>query len=52
MFFSEKNTKVDLQYLHLKIAEKLVEQVGTNCKEKYIKFTWGEHVEHICKKTC
>ena len=57
--FLWKNTKVDLQYLHLKIADKLVEQVGTNCKEKYFKFvghvlddkfTWGGHVEHICKK--
>ena len=37
----------------------LVEQVGTNCKEKYFKFvghvlddrfTWVGHVEHICKK--
>ena len=59
MLFSERNAQVNLQYLNLKIGDKIVEQVGTNCKEKYFKFvghvlddkfTWVGHVEHMCKK--
>ena len=59
MLFSDKNAQINLQYLNLKIGDKLVEQVGTNCKEKYFKFvghvlddryTWAGHVEHISKK--
>ena len=59
MLFSEKNTQINLQYLHLKIGDKNVEQVGSKCNEKYFKFvghvlddkfTWVGHVEHICKK--
>ena len=59
MIFAEKNEKLNLQYLKLKIGDKIVEQVGTNCKEKHFKFvghvlddkfTWAGHVEHICKK--
>ena len=59
MVFSEKNTKLNLQYLNLKIGDKIIDQVGTDCKEKHFKFvghvlddkfTWAGHVEHICKK--
>ena len=59
MLFSDKNTQINLQYLNIKIGDKLVEQVSTNCKEQYFKFvghvlddkcTWVGHVEHICKK--
>ena len=60
-FFSEKNAKLNLENLQLKIGEQTIEQVGSNCNEKYFKFvghvlddkfTWTGHVEHICKKTC
>ena len=59
MLFQEKNAQLDLQYLNITIGNRNVEQVGTNCKEKYFKFvghvlddkfTWTGHVEHICKK--
>ena len=59
MLFSEKNAQINLQNLQLKIGDKVVEQVGTNCKEKYFKFvghvlddklTWVGHIEYICKK--
>ena len=59
MIFQEKNTQIDLQGLNITIGNKIVEHVGTNCKEKYFKFvghvlddkfTWTGHVEHICKK--
>ena len=59
MLFCDKKSQINLQYLNLKIGDKLIEQVGTNCKEKYFKFvghvlddkfTWAGHVEHICKK--
>ena len=59
MLFSEKNTNYDLQGLNLKIDNKFVDRVGTNCKEKYFKFvghvlddklTWVGHVEHVSKK--
>ena len=45
--------------LQLKLGDKTVEQVGTNCQEKYFKFvghvlddslSWVGHVEHVCKK--
>ena len=59
MLFTEKNANIDLQGLNIKILDKPVDMVGTNCKEKYFKFvghvlddklTWVGHVEHICKK--
>ena len=59
MLFSEKNAKINLQNLHIIIGDKIVEQVGSNCEEKYFKFvghvlddkfTWTGHIEHICKK--
>ena len=59
MLFTDKNTQINLDYLNITIGHKLVEQVGTNCKEKYFKFvghvldekcTLVGHVEHICKK--
>ena len=61
MLFEGKNERTDLQGLDLKIGNQIIEQVGSNCKEKYFKFvghvlddklTWGGHLEHICKKTC
>ena len=36
MLFCEKNTKVDLKNLHIKIGDKLVEQVGTNCMKNIL----------------
>ena len=59
MLFTEKNATIDLQGLNIKILDKPVDRVGSNCKEKYFKFvghvldeklTWVGHVEHICKK--
>ena len=59
MLFSEKNAKLNLQGLTIKIGDKFVEQVGTNCTEKYFRFvghvlddklSWVGHVEHVCKK--
>ena len=59
MLFTEKNAKFDLQGLDIKIADKIVDRIGSNCNEKYFKFvghvlddklTWVGHIEHICKK--
>ena len=59
MFFSDKSSQFDLKGLTLKIGDKVVEQVGKHCKEKYFKFvghvlddqlTWEGHIEHVCKK--
>ena len=59
MLFSEKNLHTDISNLQIKIGGKIVDQVGTNCKEKYFKFvghvlddklSWEGHVEHLCKK--
>ena len=59
ILLNDKKSQINLQYLNLKIWDKLIEQVVTNCKEKYFKFvghvlddtfTWAGHVEHICKK--
>lgn len=45
--------------MSLLIDNKQIEQVGSNCKQKYFKFvghvlddqlTWAGHLEHICKK--
>ena len=61
MLFSEKNDKINLHNKNLKIAEQMIEQVGSNCKEKYFKFvghviddqlTWIGHIEHISKRLC
>ena len=38
MLFSEKNSQLNLEYLNLKIGGKTIEQVGSDCKEKYFKF--------------
>ena len=57
MVFSETNTKIGNN--SLKIGGTTIDQVGSNCKEKYFKFvghvlddrlSWEGHVEHICKK--
>ena len=59
MLFSEKNQKIDLTNKKLYIGEQTIEQIGSNCKEKYFKFVghvlddqllWDGHIEHICKK--
>ena len=59
MIFTEKNAKLDLTGLNIKIADKTVDRIGSDCKEKYFKFvghvlddklTWVGHIEHICKK--
>ena len=59
MLFTEKNLQTDVNTLQIKIGDRIVEQVGTNCKEKYFKFvghvlddklSWEGHVEHLCKK--
>ena len=57
MLFSEKS--LQLQDVTLKIGNQTIQQVGSNCKEKYFKFvghflddklSWQGHVEHVCKK--
>ena len=57
MVFSETNTKIGNN--SLKIGGTTIDQIGSNCKEKYFKFvghvlddrlSWEGHVEHICKK--
>ena len=59
MLFKGKSEQINLEGLQLKIGDQLIDQVGTDCKEKYFKFvghvlddklTWTGHVEHICKK--
>ena len=59
MIFCDKNLQTNLQGLNLKIGDTVIEQVGTNCKDKYFKFvgivlddklSWEGHVQHICKK--
>ena len=59
MLFQEKNNNSNVGTLQLKLGNKIVEQVGTNCPEKYFKFvghvlddslSWIGHVEHVCKK--
>ena len=57
MLFSEKN--LDIGINTLKISNQSIEQIGSNCKEKYFKFvghvlddklSWDGHIEHIAKK--
>ena len=57
MVFSETNS--DIGSNSLKIGDTIIEQVGTNCREKYFKFvghvlddrlSWEGHIEHITKK--
>ena len=59
MLFLDKNQTNSVNPFQIKIGDKIVEQVGTNCKEKYFKFvghvlddtlSWVGHVEHISKK--
>ena len=38
MLFTEKNTKTDFRGLNIKIAEKNVERIGADCKDKFVKF--------------
>ena len=57
MIFSDTNSNVGTNTLQ--IGNQSVEQVGTNCEEKYFKFvghvlddklSWEGHLEHISKK--
>ena len=59
MLFQDKKLNSNANTLQIKIGEQIVEQVGSNCKEKYFKFvghvlddslSWVGHIEHICKK--
>ena len=59
MIFSEKDIMSNVLGLKLKIVEEIIDQIGSNCKEKYFKFvghvlddslSWVGHVEHLCKK--
>ena len=59
MLFLDKNQTNSVNPFQIKIGDKIVDQVGTNCKEKYFKFvghvlddtlSWVGHVEHISKK--
>ena len=59
MIFCDKKQQMGLQGRNLKIGETIIEQVGSNCNEKYFKFvghfiddnlSWEGHVQHICKK--
>ena len=59
MLFQEENNNSNVDTLQLKLGNKIVEQVGTNCTEKNFKFvghvlddsmSWIGHVEHVCKK--
>ena len=56
MLFSNPNLEVGTN--ELRIGNKKVEQIGTNCKERYFKFVghvlddrlnWEGHIEHITK---
>ena len=57
MLFSDSNSSIGTN--QLKIGNQIIEQIGTNCKEKYFRFvwhvlddklTWEGHIEHIAKK--
>ena len=57
MIFSDQNLQIGTNNLH--IGNQRIEQVGSNCKEKYFKFvghvlddkmSWEGHIEHIGKK--
>ena len=57
MIFSDSNSSIDKN--QLKIGNQIIEQIGSNCKEKYFKFVghvlddrlnWEGHIEHIAKK--
>ena len=59
MLFSEKDILLNALGLKLEIGEEVIEQIGSDCKEKYFKFvghvlddklSWQGHVQHICKK--
>ena len=52
MLFEGKKDKTNLEGLNLKIDDKIIDQVGSNCEEKYFKFvghvlddqlTWSGH---------
>ena len=56
MIFSDHKVEIGINQLH--IGDKAVEQVGSNCKDKYFRFvghvlddrmTWEGHIEHVAK---
>ena len=56
MIFADSKPQSNVE---LQIGGKLIDQVGSDCKEKYFKFvghvlddklSWEGHVQHICKK--
>ena len=57
MLFSEEQSNIGNN--NLKIGDTIIEQIGTNCREKYFKFvghvlddnlSWEGHIDHICRK--
>ena len=57
MLFSDTNSCIETN--ELKIGNQIIEQIGSNCKEKYFRFVghvlddklnWEGHIEHIAKK--
>ena len=57
MLFSDSNSTIGTN--NLRIGNQIIEQIGTNCKDKYFRFvghvlddklSWEGHVEHISKK--
>ena len=57
MLFSDSNTSIGTN--DLRIGDQILEQIGTNCKDKYFRFvghvlddklSWEGHIEHIAKK--
>ena len=55
MLFSDKNLQTDIKDLQIKIGGKILDQVGTNCKEQYFKLgsllmtkSHGKNILTIC----
>ena len=57
MIFSDQTLQTGTHNLH--IGNQTIEQIGTNCKEKYFRFvghvlddklSWEGHIQHIAKK--
>ena len=59
MLLSDQNLQLCTNTL--KVRYQKIDQVGSNCKEKYFKFigyvlddklSWKGHIQHVEKKTC
>ena len=57
MIFADQTLQTGTLNLH--IGNQTIEQIGTNCKEKYFRFvghvlddklSWEGHIQHIAKK--